>query len=189
MNQLLRPKFLPLLTAVQCATIVRLVRRLIEILGSEDVVLDRYHSPAVYSKFLSSLLDRHHTPSLRVDVGATSELPIVAHYREDREQSPPLGYSWPDTPCNTTAPDLVEEMAQRIDSTDAFAGSDGHIVRQEIGDLDMDFSLPHFVQSTRNSPESTQIDLSDMTFIIPPEALEALEGYGVGTTPHDYPVI
>ncbi|KAJ6596817.1 fungal-specific transcription factor domain-containing protein [Mycena vulgaris] len=53
---LLRPKFLPLLKEDTQQNIVRLVSRLIDVLGSDGVALDGRHTPALYSPvpFLSS---------------------------------------------------------------------------------------------------------------------------------------
>ncbi|KAI0915948.1 hypothetical protein AcV5_003413 [Taiwanofungus camphoratus] len=54
---LLRPQFLPLLDVSQQSMIVDNVATVISILGSKDVALDNRHSPALFSRFLSSQLD------------------------------------------------------------------------------------------------------------------------------------
>ena len=109
------------------------------------MVLDKDHSPAGYSKFLSKLLDRYYTLSRRAEPSTASELSIVPQYHIEREQSPRLRYSWPDTPSDLCAPEAATFAAQTINSA---TDSASHVARQEIGDLDMDFSLQHFVQST-----------------------------------------
>lgn len=180
--QLLRPKFLPLLTPTQCALIVQLVQQLILILGSDEVVLDRYHSPAVYSKFLANLLERYYTSSLQARVRAASVPAPLLMIRPDRDHSPPPSYTWPDTPSSPYNLN-AEDMVHQLDPTNMLAGSSDQIVRQEIGDLDMDFSLPHFVQSTRNSPEMTW----SMFATMPLDTPEGMDCRRPSDTFHDIP--
>ncbi|EKM82737.1 hypothetical protein AGABI1DRAFT_53161, partial [Agaricus bisporus var. burnettii JB137-S8] len=59
LTNLLRRTLLPLLDEKQQREILFIVPRLIEILSSREVALDGRHTPALYSKFLSSLLERH----------------------------------------------------------------------------------------------------------------------------------
>lgn len=143
--QLLRPKFLPLLDLSQCATIVTSVSRLITILSSEDVALDGRHSPAVYSKFLSTLLRKYYTPSLQQNIRHASP-DIMPLYHENREQTPPYIYYWPDIPSSMGNLDKPNAEGRDCPSR--------HTVRQEVGELEMDFSPQHFIRSTGMAPLS-----------------------------------
>lgn len=138
-NQLLRPKFLPLLEPSQCGTIVNLVQKLIQILSSDAVVIDGRHAPALYSKFLSTLLDKHYTPAIHQEVTSSE---IYSQYQENREVTPPHVFSWPDVPAVSEPLPLPNGM------TDADTETLLHVVRQQVGDADMDFSLSHFVSSS-----------------------------------------
>ncbi|KAJ3545622.1 hypothetical protein NM688_g5606 [Phlebia brevispora] len=140
---LLRPKFLPLLDPPQCAMIITLVSRLISILSSEDVALDGRHSPAVYSKFLSTLFKKYYTPSLQRDVKSMSP-EILPQYDEERAQTPPYIYYWPDIPSVAGTPDA----ASVLDVSDHDSHPHRYVVRQQVGEAEMDFSLQHFVRST-----------------------------------------
>ncbi|KAF7338357.1 Rab-GAP TBC domain-containing protein [Mycena venus] len=64
---LLRPRFLPLLKEDTQRDIVRLVSRLINVLRSDGVALDGRHTPALYSRFLSSLLAKYNVFPQRDD--------------------------------------------------------------------------------------------------------------------------
>lgn len=139
-SQLLRPKLLPLLSSAQCGTIVTLVRRLIDILSSDAVALDGRHSPAIYSKFLSKLLNKYYTPSLQQGI-STAE--IYPQYPDSRMHTPPNTYLWPDVPSLDGAPTPTLDPG----------GVQGmHVVREQDGEAEMDFSISHFVQSTMRAP-------------------------------------
>ncbi|KIP09516.1 hypothetical protein PHLGIDRAFT_317160 [Phlebiopsis gigantea 11061_1 CR5-6] len=133
---LLRPKLLPLLTPAQCRIIVDLVKRLIEILGSDEVKLDERHSPAIYARFLSNLLTKYYTPSLQNNINTADPQP---QYGLDHEIISPHGFIWPDIPLVEGAPAL--ENVRPVPHT-------SRIVREQAGEAEMDFSLSHFVQST-----------------------------------------
>ncbi|KAJ7685111.1 hypothetical protein DFH06DRAFT_29979 [Mycena polygramma] len=91
---LLRPRFLPLLKDNARRDIVRLVSRLIDVLGSDAVALDGRHTPALYSRFLSSLLAKHNVFPLRDDSPPQDD---VKSYRQfEPADTPPNVYSWPD---------------------------------------------------------------------------------------------
>ncbi|KAJ6605003.1 hypothetical protein B0H10DRAFT_2229210 [Mycena sp. CBHHK59/15] len=70
---LLRPRFLPLVTEATRRDIVRLVGRLINVLGSDSVALDGRHTPALYSRFFSSLLAKHTVFPIRNDSPPTDD--------------------------------------------------------------------------------------------------------------------
>lgn len=56
--QLLRPRFSSVLTPHQKDDIINLVQRLIDVLKSDEVAIDERHTPKLYAKFLTKLLDR-----------------------------------------------------------------------------------------------------------------------------------
>ena len=167
--QLLRPRFLPLLTPTQRTTIVQVVGQLIRILGSDDVVLDRYHSPAVYSKFLANLLDRYH---VQPDISEAVEPSNVASDAAARERSPPLSHAWPDTPGTLNSRTAVTDTVQANDPKITLDGYTEHIGHQEMVDFDMDFSLTHFVQSAHTSPGAW----GSASELPPSVSIDALEG-------------
>ncbi|KAJ3573975.1 hypothetical protein NP233_g2078 [Leucocoprinus birnbaumii] len=147
---LLRPKLLPLLEERQQHEIITLVSRLIDVLSSRDVALDGRHTPATYSKFLASLMERHNVQAIHIASGSSA-----SSFPQTRSLTPPHVSSWPDTSLvhpstSSMAPDLV----------------DGFIYQQH-GEADMDFSLNHFVRTvTQNfpspplsSPESVNMDI------------------------------
>ena len=166
--QLLRPKFLPLLTPEQCAMIGIRVEKLITILASDDVALDGKHSPALYSRFLASLLEKYYTPALRQNIQAITG-DILAQYQPYREQTPPYTYLWPDTVVPVADAsgtggllDIDEQFWGEIDF------NFGHVVRQEAGEAEMDFSPQHFVRSTTQAPGAEAegcLDMRHMTSI------------------------
>lgn len=136
---LLRPKFLPLLEERQQREIIILVSRLIDVLSSRDVALDGRHTPALYSKFLSSLMERHNVKALYT----TSDFagPFTSSYEPARSFTPPHLSSWPDTSfIDPSTPTITPEF------------TDG-LIFQQHGEAEMDFSLNHFVRTvTQNFP-------------------------------------
>ncbi|GJJ08038.1 hypothetical protein Clacol_002245 [Clathrus columnatus] len=57
--KLLRPRFSSVLEPHQKESIINLVKRLIDVLGSDEVAIDERHTPKLYAKFLTKLLDKH----------------------------------------------------------------------------------------------------------------------------------
>ena len=145
-----------------------LVEKLIGILSSDDVALDGKHSPAVYAKFLSTLLGKYYTPSLQQDV-KTASSEIMAQYQPLREQTPPYAYSWPDTPSLVGTPEDDQGSAEDLPD-DSYAE---HVVRQLAGEAEMDFSLQHFVRSTISAPLPTPDPVGSMQYYPPPPLQEA----------------
>ncbi|KAJ7940711.1 fungal-specific transcription factor domain-containing protein [Mycena leptocephala] len=136
---LLRPRFLPLLKADTQQDIVRLVGRLIDVLGSDSVALDGRHTPALYSRFLSSLLAKYNVFPNREDSPPTDDIKFYRQFGLDRTDTPPNVYSWPD-------------IAYR---------SDDFLVCPRAGDPDMDLTLNHFIQAV-NGQEP--VDIWDPTW-------------------------
>ncbi|KAA1471074.1 hypothetical protein DENSPDRAFT_776190 [Dentipellis sp. KUC8613] len=130
---LLRPKFLPLLDESTQRTIIKVVRELIDVLGSKEVAFDGRHSPALYSRFLSSLLNKY-------DQGASPQegMEFVPQFKADRQQTPPNTYYWPDTPAI---------LGPSIGMADAGFGQVEGAIYQQAGDADMDFSMQHFMNA------------------------------------------
>jgi transcriptional regulatory protein LEU3 len=139
--QLLRPKLLPLLDGTQRASIVSLVKSLIDILGSDDVVLDGRHSPALYSRFLHNLLAKYCSPASQEEMLSTEP----SQEPDDGNQTPTPTYSWPDVPSEQGTP--VPDKRVGIAAAQP-------VVREHAGDAEMDFSIAHFLQSTM-PPAST----------------------------------
>lgn len=141
---LLRPKFLPLLDQAQEQKIVDVVTRLIEILRSKDVALDGRHTPALYSRFLSSLLGKHNRRPLSVPRISHSpsedSARIYPQYPKDRQQTPPGVYSWPDVKGTVT--DVAKPVTPE---NDMYSGR----VFQHTGEPDLDFGIPYFVSAAQ----------------------------------------
>ncbi|KAI0093578.1 hypothetical protein BDY19DRAFT_260419 [Irpex rosettiformis] len=183
---LLRPKFLPLLTVEQCAEIVGLVQALIKILSSNDVAIDGRHSPALYSKFLRSLLEKYRTrtPSLQADINAiaSSQPQVSAQYQT--QQYPLETYSWPDTTLsNVVAPQALGDKHANMGTSTSY---EGHVARQLIGEPDMDFSLTHFVESTRNPSNNTTESSPSPSLPMPAPAYTLEELQQLASTPPGY---
>lgn len=130
---LLRPELLPLLDENQQQQIIVLVNRLIGILRSDDVALDGRHTPALYSRFLSSLLERHHaTPNKYASQYLSTDPGFLTSSHDYREFTQPNVHCWPDVgqaPGNWALPEMS------IDH--------------------MDFSLTHFISAVSQDPGKT----------------------------------
>jgi hypothetical protein len=149
-SQLLRPKFIPLLDESQQKKIIASVRTLIQVLGSKSVALDGRHTPALYSRFLSSQLARHNvlTDSDSDADSAIRTEDIIPQYRQDRRHTPPHLFAWPDTGNIQNHP--VEHITN----------SQSGVVFQQYGEADMDFSVHHFMDTVK-----TQDGVSAKNFI------------------------
>jgi transcriptional regulatory protein LEU3 len=137
LSQLLRPKFIPLLDESQQKGIVASVRTLIQALGSKSVALDSRHTPALYSRFLSSQLARH---SMFTECGADTNVlqteDIIPQYRQERRQTPHL-FAWPDT-------EIIQQHP-----VEHFSSSQPGVVLQQYGEANMDFSVQHFMDTVK----------------------------------------
>ncbi|RDB21455.1 Protein priB [Hypsizygus marmoreus] len=136
---LLRPKFLPLLNETLQGQIIHEVGGLIDVLGSTDVALDGRHTPALYSRFLSSLLSKHNClPPRSGSESPPNDPRFHPQYSDERPLTPPQpSCSWPDV--------MPQEYALSTNQFyDAFPAQ---------GDMyqgngpDMDFTLSHFVRT------------------------------------------
>jgi transcriptional regulatory protein LEU3 len=145
--QLFRPQFLPLLDQKLQKELIISVSRLIAILGSADVALDGRHTPALYSRFLSSLMMKH--ALMMSDDSQRGELTkLYSLQAKDRQTTPSVGSKWPDN-------------AQTESSSDFDYSNDiGYqSPRQEI---EMDYSLSNFIKTvTQKWPSSTNMDIPE----------------------------
>lgn len=126
---MLRPRFLPLLDEATQEDIIISVQRLIAVLGSEEVALDGRHTPALYSRFLASLLAKHDVTHHQNLESPSDKMRIYPQYGEDRQHTPNV--YWPDTLTRDT-------------SLHAHRGDSSQLVYQQPGDADMDLSVLHF---------------------------------------------
>ncbi|KAF9457171.1 fungal-specific transcription factor domain-containing protein [Collybia nuda] len=140
---LLRPRFLHLLNENGQNEIVRDVHRLIEVLGSRDVALDGRHTPALYSRFLSSLLDKHTGKNQRTfsSTPSSDNDDTNSPHRESHQSPQSYLYSWPDIIHPNSGSHENEMQASCFYNDDSV-------------DVDMDFGLSHFVRTV------TEQDLS-----------------------------
>ncbi|KAJ7046707.1 hypothetical protein C8F04DRAFT_206845 [Mycena alexandri] len=143
---LLRPRFLPLLREDTQQDIVRLVTRLISVLASADVALDGRHTPALYSRFLSSLLSKYNVFPVRNSGSPPADgVEFYRQFEPERSETPSHAYSWPDIAHNDSVSPLPSE------------GSDDFLIYPRSGDPDMDLSLSHFIQTVNE--EQVRIDV------------------------------
>ncbi|KAJ6630715.1 fungal-specific transcription factor domain-containing protein [Mycena sp. CBHHK59/15] len=132
---LLRPKFLPLVKEETQRDIVHLVSRLIDVLGSDSVALDGRHTPALYSRFLSSLLAKYNVFPPRNDSPSSDDVKFCPQFGTERTHTPPHTYSWPD-------------IAHSVDvSPPGSESSDDFLIYHHSGDPEMDLSLNHFIRT------------------------------------------
>ncbi|KAF8078012.1 fungal-specific transcription factor domain-containing protein [Lyophyllum atratum] len=135
---LLRPKLLPLLDEKQQEEIIQDVSGLIDILGSKAVALDGRHTPALYSRFLSSLLAKHNCmPPRPITESSPTEPKFHAQYSDDRQPTPPHAYSWPDI--------MHTDDVSPSNHNNGDFSAHGEFYQHD--DVDMDLSLSHFVRT------------------------------------------
>jgi transcriptional regulatory protein LEU3 len=113
------------------------------VLGSKDVALDGRHTPALYSRFLSSLLARY-TSRNALDGLADDDVKTFSHYTDGRPLTSVPRYSWPDIDVGTQLSGNGGNWTGFGDST-------------QDNEADMDLSLSHFVRTvTQNFPGGVQ---------------------------------
>ncbi|KAJ8700225.1 hypothetical protein PTI98_003271 [Pleurotus ostreatus] len=153
----LRPKLLPLLDEGQYQGIVSLVGQLIDVLGSKEVALDGRHTPALYSRFLSSLLAKHRPKkSEATDTIMNDDLKIYPQYPADRQQTPPNQFSWPDT----------TEYRGDVSPPSQSDLPDGTVFQQS-GEATMDFSLTYFMRSVSQDQPAVGFDPNTRPVVAP----------------------
>lgn len=153
-NQLFRPRFRHLLSSTAQHEIVMLVSRLVSVLGSSDVALDRRHTPALYSRFLSSLMVRHSLVGSNTNSPNNDDSTLPSNYLSaSRQFSPPEQLFWPDVPRSNSSsashtPDLPTASDYQFKS----------------GSMGMDFSLPYFIKTLTSQPPASPPSSDDMEF-------------------------
>ncbi|KAK7043609.1 hypothetical protein VNI00_008220 [Paramarasmius palmivorus] len=149
---LLRPKFLPLLDENQQDEIIRIVEGLIEVLRSKQVALDGRHTPALYSRFLSSLLAKYNIPPRERCFPTVDGTSIYPQYSAQRGSTPPNTYLWPEVYHNGTSQGIPNVSS---------SGPSEYTVYQQSGDADMDLSPNHFIKTvTQNASPSSFLNQS-----------------------------
>ncbi|KAF4614734.1 hypothetical protein D9613_003000 [Agrocybe pediades] len=142
---LLRPRYLSLLSDELQRDIIQSVSRLISILRSDGVALDGRHTPALYSRFLASLMDNHgiiyNTPSSPT----TSHSRDSSYYGITRDVSPQDGFMWPDVQSGNVSSN---------DHGHAFSQDQHGGYHMTEGQIDMDFSLSHFIRTVSSQQPS-----------------------------------
>ncbi|KAJ7172547.1 fungal-specific transcription factor domain-containing protein [Mycena filopes] len=144
---LLRPRCLPLLREDTQQEIVRIVTRLIAVLGSDDVALDGRHTPALYSRFLSSLLSKYNVFPARDDSPPADGVEFYRQFGPVRSDTPPNVYSWPDIAHH-------DDHSVSPLSSDK---SDDFLIYPRSGDPEMDFSLGHFMRAVNDKQPRSEV--------------------------------
>ena len=119
---------------------------MIDVLGSKHVALDGRHTPALYSRFLSSLLGKYTSQggAGRHVLAHDDEFKTYSHYTDGRPLVPAPNYSWPDIDVNIQPFENGSDWARFGDCA-------------EDNEADMDLSLSHFVRTvTQNFPGGAQ---------------------------------
>ncbi|KAF8163242.1 fungal-specific transcription factor domain-containing protein [Crassisporium funariophilum] len=150
---LFRRRFLHLLDDNLRREIILIVSRLVAVLGSSDVALDGRHTPALYSRFLSSLMAKHHANFERLDARSPSNSlsGSPSPNTVNRLTTPSNAFYWPDIPQNSLlrGPNIQ--------------GFSQDIACQHQRELDMDFSLSHFINtvSQQATPSTNEVDAAE----------------------------
>ncbi|KAF8959024.1 hypothetical protein BDZ97DRAFT_1906286 [Flammula alnicola] len=144
---LFRPRHLPLLDDNLQKEIIISVSQLISILGSNDVALDGRHTPALYSRFLSSLMVKHALMMSDMDTLGNEYSQAGGSKVLNRRTTPPDGFNWPDVrQTNTHSGNGASDLGK---------GSGF----QFQGEIVMDYSLSHFIKTvTEYTRPSTEME-------------------------------
>ncbi|KDR81549.1 hypothetical protein GALMADRAFT_134980 [Galerina marginata CBS 339.88] len=145
---LFRPRFSSLLGDSLQKEIITTVSRLIATLGSSDVALDGRHTPALYSRFLSSLMIKHNLTLSDPDLLRKDHSRSSSFQTGDRQVTPPEGFYWPDVPgANNPGHGHAPQFSKGF----------GYELQPEVN---MDFSLSHFIKSvTQQTPPPDETEL------------------------------
>ena len=154
----MRPEFLPLLDESLHEGIIQDVEGLINVLGSTDVALDGRHTPALYSRFLSSLLAKHrdnYSFAFSDSRPPHNEPTLYRPWSYDQQVIPQDGdailYTWPDVIPAGGFPAIANEDGLVFQTQD---------VMQQCG-VEMDLSLAYFHKTvTQGFPLGPPVELS-----------------------------
>ncbi|KAF9480102.1 hypothetical protein BDN70DRAFT_905913 [Pholiota conissans] len=150
---LFRPRYLFLLDDNLQQEIVFSVSRLVEILGHNDVALDGRHTPALYSRFLASLIFRHSLTLSDMTAFSPEQSHSPSSEPETRHSTPQEGFYWPDI----RQPNPTSENAPSRFGTNGILPDQGRYL--------MDFSLSHFIKTvTEHVPPPTDMEVSSVTW-------------------------
>ena len=120
-------------------------------LGSKDVALDGRHTPALYSRFLSSLLAKytsgHPLSESHLSYGEDA-VKIRSQYTDGPLLATSALYSWPDVPHA----DVCTQRAETREDSEEFKAD------YQLNEADMDLSLPHFVRTVTQNFPGTQVE-------------------------------
>ncbi|KAF9030776.1 fungal-specific transcription factor domain-containing protein [Panaeolus papilionaceus] len=135
---LFRPRYLHLLNQTLRQEIITDVAHLVTILGSDEVALDGRHTPALYSRFLSSMMGRYRMDEHIFNLHATDGLARPSGLYQDRHSTPADSYYWPDVPIS----------APNFDNFSVYPGSSTIDMEPKLDHgVGMDFSLTHFMRT------------------------------------------
>ncbi|KAK0210684.1 fungal-specific transcription factor domain-containing protein, partial [Desarmillaria ectypa] len=142
---LLRAKFLPLLSQEVQEEIIYIVNKLIRVLASDKVALDGRHTPALYSQFLANLMAKN-IPNLRTPAYPESDHNLDLTFGSGDLQVPPQNeFSWPDIRYSESPPSANAES--------------GDTIPHRTRETDMDFSLGNFGMANRLPSYAIDADL------------------------------
>ncbi|KAK0483556.1 fungal-specific transcription factor domain-containing protein [Armillaria novae-zelandiae] len=139
---LLRAKFLSLLSQEVQEEIIYSVNRLIKVLASDQVALDERHTPALYSRFLAKLMAKN-VPHLRSTESGDNHLNSSSFGGGDFQVPPPNEFSWPD---------------RYSDSPPSANAESSDSIPRRTREADMDFSLNNFVRAVSQDIPTTTYD-------------------------------
>jgi hypothetical protein len=147
-----------LLNDTELKEILLCVTNLIQVLGSRDVALDGRHTPALYSRFISSLLKEYcpkaYLPMVQDTLASSHHGGNSPRSSDGHEPQTDAYYSsWPD----------VSSVADSHSTPEHISMTPG-MVYQRHGDPEMDFSLNHFVRTvSQGMPQP--VGAPDMRFM------------------------
>lgn len=126
-----------------------MVSRLVMVLGSPDVALDVKHTPALYSRFLASLMVDHSLVSNNADMPSYRCHGSSNDYPGDRHSTPSDGFPWPDVP-NSNKP-----------SEEDFSCQPSGCESQAHHEIPLDFSLSNFMRAIAEQTPLEEVERSE----------------------------
>ncbi|PPQ75279.1 hypothetical protein CVT26_015270 [Gymnopilus dilepis] len=146
---LFRPRYSTLINDGLRREIVQLVSRLVMVLGSPDVALDPKHTPALYSRFLSSLMVHHGLLPGNAELPGPRYMGGMNVNLAGRHSTPSNGFPWPDVPISDSGSDDGSSLRS--------VGSDSRTQRS----IPLDFSLPNFMKAIADQPPVEEIESTE----------------------------
>lgn len=152
-NQLLHPKYASYLKMEHRKEIERLVRGIIDLLSSPEVVVDDRHSPKLWSSFLDGLLA---TPMAKIELSPSAmkggnALPRRTA-RRSATHSGSSSLSKRGSPSLSSSPSVEASSPAAQSSSSAYQPSDAHSASSVLGSgMTMSPPVVHSVSSTGDS--------------------------------------